>query len=89
MEHTALRAGVKDLNTKLPEISGFRAVGDKLDTAGRSTQCFCRVLDAFDHGSVFVHCAAKKRVSAFVFLYRVLFQHIAVPEEAERDLHAI
>jgi hypothetical protein len=28
------------------------------------------------------------RVSAFVFLYRVMFQHIAVAE-AERDLHAI
>jgi hypothetical protein len=28
------------------------------------------------------------RVSAFVFLYRVLVQRIAVPE-AERDLHAI
>jgi hypothetical protein len=35
-----------------------------------------------------VHCAANKRVSAFVYLYRVL--HEGVPEEeARKDLHAI
>jgi protein tyrosine phosphatase (PTP) superfamily phosphohydrolase (DUF442 family) len=49
---------------------------------------FCRVMDAFNDRPVFVHCAANMRVSAFVFLYRVLFQRVAVPE-AERDLHAI
>jgi len=49
---------------------------------------FCRVMDAFEGQRVFVHCAANKRVSAFVFLYRVLHQHVS-PSEAERDLHAI
>jgi protein tyrosine phosphatase (PTP) superfamily phosphohydrolase (DUF442 family) len=49
---------------------------------------FCRVMDAFDNRRVFVHCAANMRVSAFIFLYRVLFQHTALPE-AERDLYAI
>ena len=43
---------------------------------------------AFDDRPVFVHCAANKRVSAFVFLYRVLHQRVS-RFEAERDLHAI
>jgi protein tyrosine phosphatase (PTP) superfamily phosphohydrolase (DUF442 family) len=51
-------------------------------------RAFCRVMEAFDDRPVFVHCAANMRVSAFVFLYRVMFRHIAVTE-AERDLHAI
>jgi hypothetical protein len=45
-------------------------------------------MQAFDDRPVFVHCVTNKRVSAFVFLYRVLCQDIA-PTEAERDLHAI
>ena len=51
-------------------------------------RAFCRVMEAFDDRPVFVHCAANMRVSAFVFLYRVLRQGIGVAE-AERDLHAI
>src|SRR5206468_9584975 len=51
-------------------------------------RAFCRVMEAFDERRVFVHCAANMRVSAFVFLYRVLHQGTAVAE-AERDLHAI
>src|SRR5436853_5269494 len=49
---------------------------------------FCRVMDAFVERRVFVHCAANKRVSAFVFLYRVLRQRADIPQ-AERDLNAI
>jgi len=49
---------------------------------------FCRVMEAFEGRRVFVHCAANMRVSAFVFLYRVLHQRVS-PLEAERDLHAI
>jgi protein tyrosine phosphatase (PTP) superfamily phosphohydrolase (DUF442 family) len=135
---------MRDSATKLSEISGFRAVGDRLGTAGQPTQpqfravqesgfeavinlalptsdnaipnegsvvtslgmsyvhipvdfkaptsrdfrAFCRVMEAFDDRPVFVHCAANMRVSAFVFLYRVMGQNIAVAE-AERDLHAI
>ena len=45
-------------------------------------------MEAFDDRPVFVHCAANMRVSAFVFLYRVLNQGVGV-SEAERDLHAI
>jgi protein tyrosine phosphatase (PTP) superfamily phosphohydrolase (DUF442 family) len=135
---------MKALPTSLSEIYSFRAVGDKLGTAGQPTQeqfrmvreagfeavinlalptsdnalanegsvvtdlgmsyvhipvdfkaptsqdfrAFCRVMEAFDERPVFVHCAANKRVSAFVFLYRVLCRRSALPE-AERDLHAI
>jgi protein tyrosine phosphatase (PTP) superfamily phosphohydrolase (DUF442 family) len=49
---------------------------------------FCRVMDALGDRPVFVHCAANMRVSAFVFLYRVLFQQVATTD-AERDLEAI
>src|SRR6266480_4169985 len=40
-------------------------------------RAFCRVMEAFNERPVFVHCAANKRVSAFVFLYRVLCQRVA------------
>jgi protein tyrosine phosphatase (PTP) superfamily phosphohydrolase (DUF442 family) len=49
---------------------------------------FCGVMESLTGRRVFVHCAANKRVSAFVFLYRVLHQQVS-PSEAERDLHAI
>jgi protein tyrosine phosphatase (PTP) superfamily phosphohydrolase (DUF442 family) len=51
-------------------------------------QAFCQVMEAFSDRSVFVHCAANMRVSAFVFLYRVLEKHVPAAE-AERDLRAI
>ncbi len=51
-------------------------------------ESFSRVMDAFNGRRVFVHCAANMRVSAFVFLHRVLHQHIPA-SEAEKDLHAI
>jgi protein tyrosine phosphatase (PTP) superfamily phosphohydrolase (DUF442 family) len=54
----------------------------------RDFRAFCRVLDAFEDRRVFVHCAANMRVSAFMFLYRVLRKDISIPD-AERDLHAI
>jgi protein tyrosine phosphatase (PTP) superfamily phosphohydrolase (DUF442 family) len=56
--------------------------------ASRDFRAFCQVLEAFDARPVFVHCAANMRVSAFVFLYRVLRQGMAL-REAERELHAI
>lgn len=54
----------------------------------RDFLAFCRVMDAFDGRRVFVHCAANMRVSAFVYLYRVLRQRVS-RLEAERDLRAI
>ena len=45
---------------------------------------FTRVLDACAGQRVFVHCAANKRVSAFVFLHRL--RHGAGRGRAESDL---
>jgi protein tyrosine phosphatase (PTP) superfamily phosphohydrolase (DUF442 family) len=49
---------------------------------------FCGVMEALNERPVFVHCAANMRVSAFIFLYRVIFKNVPA-SEAERDLHAI
>ena len=49
---------------------------------------FSRAMQMFEGQPVFVHCAANKRVSAFVFLYRVLHQRVS-RAQAEPDLHAI
>jgi protein tyrosine phosphatase (PTP) superfamily phosphohydrolase (DUF442 family) len=54
----------------------------------RDFQYFCQMMDAFGSRPLFVHCAANMRVSAFVFLYRVLRHRVAVAE-AERDMHAV
>ena len=54
----------------------------------RDFQAFCKVLEAFADRPVFVHCAANMRVSAFMFLYRVLRQSVSLTD-AERDLRAI
>lgn len=54
----------------------------------RAFRDFCRVMAAFDDRPVFVHCAANMRVSAFLFLYRVLCRQVPV-SAAEHDLHAI
>jgi protein tyrosine phosphatase (PTP) superfamily phosphohydrolase (DUF442 family) len=135
---------VKGPAKTLSEIHSFRAVGDKVGTAGQPTEiqfravrdagfnavinlalptsdnalahegsivtglgmsyvhipvdfkaptvrdfrAFCGVMEAFDGQRVFVHCAANKRVSAFLFLYRVL--HQGIPRvEAENDMLAV
>jgi len=49
---------------------------------------FCGLMKALSPRKVFVHCAANMRVSAFVFLHRVLFEGTTVPE-ARKDLLAI
>ena len=51
-------------------------------------RAFCGIMDALKGRRIFVHCAANKRVSAFLFLYRVLSQHVETVE-AERDLKAV
>lgn len=51
-------------------------------------QAFSRMMEVFEDQRVFVHCAANMRVSAFVFLHRVLHEGIPA-SEAQRDLHAI
>ena len=49
---------------------------------------FFDALDAYQDRRVFVHCAANMRVSAFMYLYRALRQHVP-PAEAVTDLHRI
>ena len=49
---------------------------------------FFAVMEANRDRRVFVHCAANMRVSAFMYLYRTLRQHVP-PAEAMGDLHRI
>ena len=128
----------------LPEIYAFRAINDKLATAGQPTEAqfgwiqeagfktvinlalpssdnalpnegslvtslgmayvhipvdfkapsdndfrsFAGVMKAMEDHPVFIHCAANMRVSAFVFLFRVLYQKTEITVGL-RDLHAI
>lgn len=46
-------------------------------------QRFCQLLWVLREEQVFVHCARNKRVSAFVFLYRVLHEAVPVAEAAD------
>lgn len=46
---------------------------------------FFEVMDQRSDSQVFVHCAKNMRVSAFMYLYRVLRQQMA-PEEAQQAL---
>jgi protein tyrosine phosphatase (PTP) superfamily phosphohydrolase (DUF442 family) len=56
--------------------------------ASEDFRTFSRVMHAVDGRSVFVHCAANMRVSAFIYLYRVMFKDVAA-SEARHDLNAI
>jgi protein tyrosine phosphatase (PTP) superfamily phosphohydrolase (DUF442 family) len=49
---------------------------------------FFELMDSHAHEKVFVHCAMNKRVSAFVFLYRVLRKGES-PGQAAATLHCI
>lgn len=49
---------------------------------------FAAAMDTYKDEKLFVHCAANMRVSAFLFLYRTLYE--GVPEElAQADLDRI
>ena len=49
---------------------------------------FFHVLETNHNKKIFVHCAANKRVSAFIYLYRLIYQNIS-EEEAQNDLHKL
>ncbi|MEW6492796.1 MAG: protein tyrosine phosphatase family protein [Cyanobacteriota bacterium] len=49
---------------------------------------FFSVMKANADKTIFVHCAANMRVSAFMYLYRRIHEHIS-EEEAKQDLHQI
>ncbi len=49
---------------------------------------FFATMQANEGKQVFVHCAMNMRVSAFMYLYRIVKQNVA-PEVAAQDLHRI
>ncbi|ARV62875.1 phosphatase [Nostocales cyanobacterium HT-58-2] len=49
---------------------------------------FFSIMEANTHKKVLVHCAANMRVSAFMYLYRRLHEHLS-EEDAKKDLHKI
>ncbi|HEY9694745.1 MAG TPA: protein tyrosine phosphatase family protein [Oculatellaceae cyanobacterium] len=49
---------------------------------------FFSVIKNFSNKQIFIHCAANKRVSAFIYLYRIIHQGLN-KEEAQKDLHRI
>lgn len=49
---------------------------------------FVQAMEANAGRRIFVHCAANKRVSAFIYLYRILRENVS-PEDAARDLHRL
>jgi len=49
---------------------------------------FFSVIEANTDKKMFVHCAANKRVSAFMYLYRRLHEKMS-DEEAKKELHQI
>lgn len=49
---------------------------------------FFSVMENNADKNVFVHCAANMRVSAFIYLYRLIHEHIS-EEDAKKDLEQI
>lgn len=49
---------------------------------------FCEVMQTYREKKIFVHCAANLRVSAFMYLYRTLYQNVS-EAEAEQDLYKL
>ena len=49
---------------------------------------FFETMQANSGKKVFVHCIANMRVSAFMYLYRIIYEKIS-EEEASQDLHAL
>lgn len=47
--------------------------------------CFCEVMQKHQTQKIFVHCAANLRVSAFMYLYRTIYQDLD-QEVATKDL---
>jgi uncharacterized protein (TIGR01244 family) len=58
------------------------------DPTPEKFQQFVEAMAAASNRPTFVHCAANKRVSAFVYLYRRLYQQIS-DEAAQPDLHQV
>ncbi|MGB7445319.1 MAG: protein tyrosine phosphatase family protein [Coleofasciculaceae cyanobacterium] len=54
----------------------------------KDIQEFFRVMQANTDKKIFVHCVANMRVSAFVYLYRLIYDHLS-EEDAKQDLEKI
>ncbi|MEM9275301.1 MAG: protein tyrosine phosphatase family protein [Cyanobacteria bacterium P01_F01_bin.143] len=50
--------------------------------------CFCEVMQKYQPQKIFVHCAANLRVSAFMYLYRTIYQGLN-QEVATQDLNKL
>jgi len=69
-------------------LSYFHIPVDFAAPKAEDFQTFCGIMKALEGRRVFVHCAANMRVSAFVYLYRVLHQKMPAAE-AEVNLKSI
>lgn len=49
---------------------------------------FCETMQTHREKKIFIHCAANLRVSAFMYLYRTLYQNVS-ETEAKQDLHKL
>lgn len=55
---------------------------------GEDLDAFFRIMKANESQKVFVHCALNMRVSAFIYLFRVICQGVT-PTEAKEQLYQI
>ena len=55
---------------------------------GKNLDDFFGIMKANESKKVFVHCALNMRVSAFVYLFRVIWQGVT-PADAKEQLHQI
>jgi len=79
-------------------LEGFLAVQEGMsyihipvswqDPSPADLQLFFDVMEASKDRNVFVHCFANMRASAFVYLYRTLYQDVS-EEEALAKLHEV
>ncbi len=62
------------VNFEAPEIDQFYA--------------FCEIMRQHNHRKIFLHCAANKRVSVFIALYRVIVENWSL-KDAEAEIQSI
>ena len=76
---------------EIVEALDMRYIGISVDWANPTAtdlHCFFEAIETNQDKKLFVHCAANKRASAFVFLYRVLRLNIE-EADAEDDMDQI
>lgn len=79
-DEAAVVGGLGMEYVRIPVVFTAPQVGD--------AERFFEAMNVSHDKKVFVHCAANMRVSAFLYLYRVIFEGVA-EGEAARDLHRI